>query len=256
MLCLNSVIHWCARLSMPSKIDYQGRRFGKAVIVAEEGRDNHGAVMWRIQCDCGGTSLVRGSSLKQGSTKSCGCGIAEASSRPRKHGATHTPLYRRWRGMLDRCTRETHCDYHNYGGRGISVCERWKEFKSFAEDMAEGFDPSLEIERENVNGSYSPDNCRWATRVEQQRNRRNNHRVEWRGFNYTVYEWAERLGHKPNTLIYRLRRGWPIERAMTEGAPPNARLELANAPVCDSPPHPAGDHAATADHDLTATERR
>ncbi|MEU1550251.1 hypothetical protein [Nocardia sp. NPDC005745] len=94
--------------------------------------------------------------------------------------------------------------------------------------MASGFAPELELDRIDPDGHYSPDNCRWATRTEQQNNRRNNHRVEFCGQTRTVKEWAALLGLKANTLLYRLRRGWPIERALTEGARPDVLLQLAN----------------------------
>ena len=135
--------------------------------------------------------------------------------------------------MIGRCTLPSSDDYHNYGGRGIRICERWLDFQKFADDMGEKFLPNLELDRVNVDGNYEPSNCRWATRKVQQRNRRNNHRVAWCGRNLTVCEWAELLGHKPNTLIFRLRRGWPIERTMREGAAESVLLELANAPICE-----------------------
>lgn len=211
---------------MPKRIDYAGRKFGKLTVDQDVGRDSFGAVMWLCKCDCGNETIVRGRSLKQNVTRSCGCGIREAASRPRTHGKTHTPLYQRWRAMIGRCTLESGSQYRNYGGRGIQVCARWADFAAFAEDMGAGFDQNLELDRIDVNGDYSRENCRWASKKQQQRNRRNNHRVEWRGQTLTVYEWAERLGHKPNTLIYRLRRGWPVDRAMTFGAA--VLLELAN----------------------------
>lgn len=130
---------------------------------------------------------------------------------------TGTPLYSRWRAMLGRTCNPNNTEYGNYGGRGITVCERWQSFQRFAEDMECDFSVDLELDRIDVNGPYAPQNCRWATRVQQQRNRRNNHLIIWRGTTATSQEWAEKLGLRPNTLIYRLRHGWSVDRALTVG---------------------------------------
>ena len=122
--------------------------------------------------------------------------------------------------MLDRCERATNREYRNYGGRGIVVCERWHDFAAFRDDMGDTFRPDLELERADNEAAYSPSNCKWASRKEQQNNRRNNHRVTLNGVTKTVEQWSAETGIKANTIIYRLRRGWPVERAL---------LELANA---------------------------
>ena len=131
--------------------------------------------------------------------------------------------------MLQRCLNQNQSEYRNYGGRGITVCEQWRLFEGFAQDMAEGFAANLELDRKDTNGNYEPGNCRWITRSEQQLNKRTNHRVEWRGREMTIQEWATVLHLKPNTIIYRLRRGWSVERALTEGVDKNVlELEIAN----------------------------
>lgn len=142
------------------------------------------------------------------------------------HGGTNTPLYQRWRAMLGRCEDPNHRAWKNYGGRGIEACAEWHDFSEFRADMGPGFAPHLELDRINPDGNYEPSNCRWATRVEQQNNRRNNHRVTWRGETRTVREWAHATGVNANTLLYRLRRGWDIERALT--TPSRVLLEIAN----------------------------
>ncbi|GHH57586.1 hypothetical protein [Lentzea cavernae] len=120
--------------------------------------------------------------------------------------------------MLDRVGNSQHRQYNNYGGRGITVCDRWRRFEAFAEDMGATFKPELELDRIDVNGNYRPSNCRWITHAEQQRNKRTNHIVSFAGRTQTVQDWAELLAIKPNTLIYRLRRGWSTERALRTGA--------------------------------------
>jgi len=145
------------------------------------------------------------------------------------HGATGSALYSRWRAMLDRCENRKHRAWANYGGRGIKVCVEWHQFEAFARDMGPSFHPTLELDRIDVDGHYEPSNCRWLTHAEQQSNKRTNRVVTWRGRTMTVTEWAELLRMKPNTLVYRLRRGWPTERALTLGVPGDVLLELANA---------------------------
>lgn len=210
---------------MPAPLNLQNKRFGKLVGLYAEGRDAHGALRWRFQCDCGETPVVRGSQVKCGYVSSCGCGIREAARQPRKHGATHTALYRRWRAMLSRTGNKRNAEYRNYGGRGVAVCDRWLQFDNFASDMGPTFDERLELDRIDVDGDYEPANCRWATRKLQQRNKRTNHYIEFDGRRMTLIEWSEESGIKPNTLIYRLRRGWPLEKALA----PQSALEIANA---------------------------
>jgi hypothetical protein len=213
---------------MPAKRELSGKIFGDLIVIGEYGKDRHGAYTWLCKCKCGSYTAVRGSGLTQGRARTCGCGVKSAAQRARTHGQTNTPLYQRWQGMLARTMNSSHGHYHNYGGRGITVCDRWLRFENFSTDMKSTFSPELEIERRNVNGPYSPDNCCWATRVEQQRNRRNNHIVEWRGHQKTVQEWGEILGLKPNTIITRLRRNWSPDRALTQGVDHCRLLELAN----------------------------
>lgn len=221
---------------MPSKLELLGERFGRLLVISESGRDRHGAVMWFCLCDCGNATVVRGSQLTHGVTQSCGCGIAAAASKPRTHGQSRSPLWIRWRAMRDRCENPNKKGYADYGGRGIKVCERWLAFENFAADMGPTFNPSLELDRYPDNdGNYEPGNCRWATRSEQQLNRRSNHRVAWRGVTLTVKEWSARLGIKPNTIIYRLKRGWLVDRALSTGVDSRVLLELANQSPSKAP---------------------
>ena len=128
--------------------------------------------------------------------------------------------------MLARTTNPRNWEFHNYGGRGIKVCERWRHsFKSFAADMGPTFDVRLQLERKDVDGPYSAGNCVWATSRAQARNKRTNHRVTWKGRTLTSQGWGEHLHLKPNTIITRLRRGWPTDRALCTGVIP---LKLAN----------------------------
>lgn len=210
---------------MPRKQDLTGRRFGKLLVVGEAGRDPYGSVTWNCHCDCGGSSVVRGTHLTGGATQSCGCGVIEAATRAKtKHGGSNTPLYSRWRAMNSRCNSGN----PNYGSRGITVCERWLSFEAFSEDMGPSFLEGLELDRIDNDGNYEPGNCRWASRVQQQRNRRNNHRVAINGRTMTLADWEEETGIKANTILTRIRRGWPESRWLTvlaemaDAAPPSA----------------------------------
>lgn len=131
------------------------------------------------------------------------------------HGLTKHPLYQAWLGMRYRCNDPGAPQFHNYGGRGIRVCKRWERFTAFASDMGER-PAGMSLDRRDNDGPYSPDNCYWATAKQNQRNKRTNRLIEWRGETLPLAAWAERLGINERTFTNRLNRGWPLERAMTE----------------------------------------
>src|SRR6185503_1392339 len=140
--------------------------------------------------------------------------------RGKKHGYSHSPNYQAWRDMIQRCTNTKKPLYKNYGGRGITVCDRWlNDISAFIEDV--GLRPSKEysLERINNSGNYEPGNVRWATRKEQARNKRNNHLVTINGTSLTIAEWSERSGIKVGTMLIRIHLGWPSERLIEPHAP-------------------------------------
>lgn len=209
---------------MPSALNLAGQQFGLLTARERVSKDAHGAWLWWCGCACGRDVVVRGSTLTAGRTSACAsCATSQADI---THGGTRTPLYQRWRAMLGRCEDPNNRAWKNYGGRGVEVCAEWHDFAAFRADMGTGFAAHLELDRIDPDGHYEPNNCRWATRVEQQNNRRNNHRVTWRGETRTVREWALATGIKANTILYRLRRGWDVERALT--TPSRVLLEIAN----------------------------
>ena len=132
-----------------------------------------------------------------------------------RHGRSRTSLHNTWCTMIERCTNPKSGKWSVYGGRGIRVCERWLTFELFLADMGERPSAKHSLDRIDVDGDYEPGNCRWATQREQQRNRRNNHIVEYRGERACLAEWAERTGIRHHTILYRLRSGWSVDEALT-----------------------------------------
>lgn len=198
-----------------------GKTFGLLLVIAEDGRDEWGQVRWRCRCQCGALHLVVGGKLRRGEVKSCGCAKSGwCRSANLTHGAAQrgklTPEYRVWSNMIDRCERVTNERFERYGGRGISVCARWRE--SFANFLADvGLRPSSEhtLDRKNNDGNYEPKNVRWATRTEQNQNKRNNINLTWNGETHCLREWARRMKIGYLTLYNRHRSGWSTEQTLT-----------------------------------------
>jgi hypothetical protein len=126
------------------------------------------------------------------------------------------PEYSAWMDMRGRCTAPSHKAYPAYGGRGITICERWSDFRNFIADMGPRPSTRESLDRINVNGPYSPDNCRWATRDTQNNNRRNTRRLTWRGETLSIAQWQRKLGYGKGVIKTRLRLKWSLERIFTE----------------------------------------
>lgn len=201
---------------MGRKLNLKGQRFGRLIVIKETNKRSGGNVVWECLCDCGKNTFVITSSLTNKRTKSCGCFWKLKFFKANiTHGKSSSPEYVIWENVIQRTTNKNHTSYEHYGGRGIKICERWLKFENFYEDMGER-PKNKTLDRINNDGGYCPENCRWATRKEQQRNRRNNRLITFRGETKCVSEWSEELKIKPDTLLSRINHySWSIERALT-----------------------------------------
>lgn len=202
--------------------DREGQRYGRLTVLqrAVNKVEPSGAIraQWLCRCDCGNEVVVTGHALGKGTTKSCGCLNRENAP---KHGMSKTRIYRNWHAMRQRCTNPTHSHYSRYGGRGITICERWMTFENFLADMGECED-GMTLDRIDNERGYEPGNCRWATRQQQSNNRGDNVRLTHEGQTKTLAEWGRETGLGKNVILKRLASGWSIERILTEPRVPRS----------------------------------
>lgn len=209
-----------------SKIkDITGQRFGRLTVfsfVEKRITNNSRGYFWDCKCDCGKTKIINSSSLIRGAAKSCGCLKREALSKAMiSRNTTHgqsiiTSEYRCWQSMKTRCFNKNSKNYKHYGGRGITVCERWLKFKNFFEDMRRKTTKTHSLERVDNNGIYCKENCKWATKEEQINNRRSTHNITINGVTKPIKTWcAEKdLNYdRVRQRIYKLK--WSAEKALT-----------------------------------------
>ena len=203
--------------------DLTGRRFGRLYVLKREGTHvspgGSKKALWLCVCDCGNLTTTRTRELKGGHTQSCGCLQRERTSMAsKKHGMRHERLYHSWIDMKQRCQNPNNSRYDDWGGRGIEVCPEWRDsFEAFRDwALANGYRDDLTIERKDVNGHYCPENCCWITKEQQQRNKRNNRIITYNGKTQTLQQWADELGMHETTLLYRLKKEWTLEKALTQ----------------------------------------
>lgn len=199
---------------MSAKLNLIGLKFGKLTVI-ERAECKNARTYWRCKCECGNEKIVQGCNLKSGHTKSCGCTVIE--NPPRKsHGRAGTDIYKTWLHIKQRCYDEKTEQYKNYGGRGITVCDRWRDdFQAFYDDISKlphFGEKGYSLDRIDNNGNYEPNNVRWATAKEQANNRRTNHLITYNGKTQTIAQWADETGINKYTIRTRLSRGWSAEK--------------------------------------------
>lgn len=199
-------------------VDRAGQRVGKLVVFCRaDNKYEKDAVRacWLCLCDCGGKIVVTGQNLSRGlsgkgGTRSCGCLMGKTT----KHGMVGTSVYRIWHMMLQRCTNPRNSAYSSYGGRGITVCDEWRDFKNFYADMGDR-PKDKTLDRINNNLGYNKENCRWATKQQQVNNRRSNRYLTFNGITKTTSEWAKITDIPSHTIRARLNSGWTLEKSLT-----------------------------------------
>ena len=191
------------------KIDLAGLKFGRLTVIKDDGsRDGKKQIKWLCKCECGNYVYTLGHCLKSGDTASCGCYAKEISrNRFSTHKLSKSREYRIWKGIKARCDNPKVRSFYLYGGKGISVCDRWNNsFENFLEDMGTCPD-GYSIDRINGNIGYDPSNCRWVDIITQNNNRgKFNKRIEINGNTYTVAQLARLSNVSPYTIHSRLRR--------------------------------------------------
>ena len=201
---------------MGAFVDFSGKRFGRLLVIRRAENGRCGGVRWECVCDCGNTTKSFRSGLASGITTSCGCKQKEHAKRlgegKRTHGMSKSKEEYAWRHAIERCKNPKNCQFKNYGAKGIEVCERWMKFENFIEDMGLAPSSNHTLDRIDSNKGYSPENCRWATWKQQQRNRTNNRVLEIDGKKKSLAEWCEIFDFNYERALSRARNGWPVER--------------------------------------------
>jgi hypothetical protein len=200
--------------------DEIGNKYGKLTVVKalgkkyEKGRSHY----WGCDCDCGGYTEASGSNLRSGLVSSCGCVFQDGTTTT--HGESRlgkvTREYRIWRDMISRCTNPKRNNYHLYGGRGITVCDRWRNsYEAFLEDMGRAPSKKHTLDRNENDKGYSPGNCSWETMSRQARNRRSTRMLTFQGRTMAASDWADELDIPLSRILGRLKNGWSVEKALT-----------------------------------------
>lgn len=193
--------------------DIRGMVFGRLTVLERAESKHPGVVYWQCQCSCGERTVVATGHLRNGHTQSCGCLSQE---RKLVHGGSGTKEYLAWDNIKQRCLNPRHKYFVYYGGRGITICERWRSsFANFLADVGPAPGSQFTIERIDNEFGYFPGNVKWATRREQMLNTRRTNRLTLQGVTRTRTEWAGLTGIKERNIKLRLRRGWSVERALT-----------------------------------------
>lgn len=211
---------------MGNFIDLTGKTFGKLKVFERSENTKRGQAQWKCVCDCGNVCIVVGSSLQRRATTSCGCyrkEISKINLNRCKHGKRNSRVYNSWRGIKGRCYNPKNNEYKRYGGRGIKVCDEWLDkengfinFYNYVSKLPHYGEPGYSINRIDNDGNYAPNNVEWSDDITQANNKRNNCKIHYSGEEHTMAEWERILGFPKDLIKNRIRRGWPVERALTE----------------------------------------
>lgn len=200
---------------MSKFIDISGEKFHMLTVVERVQNTDRGMPMFRCICDCGNETIVRGSNLKSGAVKSCGC--LKRISHSTTHNMSKSKIYRIWAGMKNRCYNKNAKPYKRYGGRGVLVCDEWLDsFENFyGWAIASGYEEGLTIERIDNNGNYAPNNCKWIPLGRQASNRSRNKSIKYKGEVHNLAEWCRKLGISYSLVHNRINKlGWTFEQAV------------------------------------------
>ena len=203
---------------MGKRVDLTGQKFGRLTVLEFAGHNKHGSALWKCRCDCGNYKIAATKLLRDGHTSSCGCYRKEVSKRLNTiHGIRYTRINRIYSSMKQRCYNPKCDEYYSYGGRGISVCQEWKDsVVSFAEwAYQNGYSDNLTLDRINVNGNYEPSNCRWVSIKVQANNKTNNVYHTINGIAKTLPDWCDYYGVPYKIVKGRIDRGWDTFTALT-----------------------------------------
>lgn len=202
------------KIKMGNVRDLKGMKFGKLTVIELDSLHGKIGASWKCLCECGNTTIARMKHLTYGNTKSCGCLKKELGTIfDIDDNKESYRIYHIWNGMKSRCYSKNNDSYHNYGGRGIEICNEWlNDFMSFYNwAINNGYSNELSIDRIEVNGNYEPSNCRWATDKEQQNNRRNNLHVTINGVTKTGAQWEDEYDLARGSVGKRISIGWSGE---------------------------------------------
>ena len=190
-------------------IDYSiiGKRFGNLTVISLDHITTNHNTYWLCRCNCGNEKVVYRGGLTSGDIISCGCYHKEHLNEYGKtHGLSHDKMYSKWSGIVQRCINPKAANYERYGGRGIDICDDWRNNPEHFIEWAysNGYEDGLTLDRKNNNKGYYPDNCRWITPREQQSNTRRNHNITRKGITNSIAEWSKLTGVNHETLRYRV----------------------------------------------------
>jgi len=205
---------------MPKFIDLTGKTFNQLTIIERAENTKQGKARWVCRCTCGKISTIDGANIRNGHTKSCGCFAKESLEKNRyRHGMAHTSEYGIWCNILQRCNNPNDKAFKDYGGRGITICDEWKnDFMAFYNHVGKRPSPKHSIDRINNDGNYEPNNVRWATQKQQSNNQRSNVKITLYGIALSMTQWAK-ISHTPlSTICCRIKRGCPHEKAIFQPA--------------------------------------